>query len=286
MAWFQVDFMSQSLNRSVPFNVLLPADARFGMPQREERLFKTLYLLHGLSGDQTSWLTLANTAEYSQINDLAIVMPAGECSFYLDNERSGRLFSEFIGVELVDFTRRVFPLSRKREDTFIGGLSMGGYGALYNGFKHNDVFSRVIALSSAILLNHMESAPTEPSLRGVCLRFYEDLAGGDIEYIRKSDKNLEILAQRVMDGGRNLPDLYIACGYNDSLVYNNRNFSAFLDSIGYKHVYEEGAGTHDWAFWGAFLKRGLERLALATQAAQTPPFWVDAKDSSPNPVMP
>lgn len=286
MALFQTTFTSQSLKRAVSINVLIPVDTKFGMPQREERLFKTLYLLHGLSGDHTHWLTLANTTEYSQINDLAIVMPAGESSFYMDHEQSGKMYSEFIGRELIDFTRRAFPLSRKREDTFIGGLSMGGFGSLYNGLKYNDVFSHIIALSSAILVNHMESATADPGMRGVNLDYYEAIAGGKVDEIRKSDKNLELLAKRVLDQGKDVPDLYMACGYNDSLVYNNRKLSAYLSGIGYQHVYEEGAGTHDWAFWNVFLKRGIDRLGLAPTDISRPQFWIDAQSDSPNPVTP
>lgn len=49
-------------------------------------------------------------------------MPSGENRFYLDDEKSGELYGEFIGKELVEFTRKLFPLSDKREDTFIAGL--------------------------------------------------------------------------------------------------------------------------------------------------------------------
>lgn len=55
-------------------------------------------------------------------------MPSGENSFYIDDEEKGEYFGEYIGRELVDFTREMFPISQHRADTFIGGLSMGGYG--------------------------------------------------------------------------------------------------------------------------------------------------------------
>lgn len=64
-------------------------------------------------------------------------MPACENKFYVDNERSHEYYSRFIGEELVDMTRRLFPLSHQREDTFIAGLSMGGYGAIVNGLKYH-----------------------------------------------------------------------------------------------------------------------------------------------------
>ena len=288
MAWFQVHFISQSLKRTVSVNAFIPADPGVGAPQREEKLYKTLYLLHGYDGDHTHWMTNGRIKELSQHYELAVVMPSGENSFYVDIGRSGRLYSSFVGRELVEFTRRVFPLSRDRADTFIGGLSMGGYGALYNGLKYHDTFSHIIALSSGMLAEVAEAMSADPNRIGISRGYFEDLAGGDIRLLKESDKNLEVLAKQVLDRGGALPDLYIACGYNDVLVHSNRRFSQYLSSIGYPHVYEEGAGTHEWAFWNAFLPRGVDRLGLAP--AHTPKtetmYWVDAQSDSPNPVTP
>ena len=286
MAWLQISFSSSSLNRLVNANVLIPADSRLGMPIRDEKPFKTLYLLHGFTGDHTDWLTNTSLMEMSLLNNLAIVMPSGENSFYVDIEHSGRMYSEFIGRELVAFTRRILPLSHKREDTIIGGLSMGGYGALYNGLKHNDVFGHVIALSSALVVENATKSTYEPNQMGVHRGYFEDVFG-DLDKLLESDKNLEVLAKSVIESGCDLPDLYIACGYNDMLVYGNRMLSAYLKDIGFNHVYEESAGTHEWAFWNTFLKRALARLDLVPKMEPiTPPFWVDAEKDSPNPVVP
>ena len=286
MAWFQGIFASSSLKRQVSVNVLVPADMRLGMPRRSDKPFKTLYLLHGYTGDYSDWLTSSGIMEMSLMNDLAVVMPSGENAFYVDIERSGRLYSTFIGRELVEFTRSIFPLSHEREDTIIAGLSMGGYGALYNGLKHHDVFGHTIALSSALVVEGAKDMGDEPNPMGTSRGYFEETFG-DLDKLMETDKNLEVLAKQVFDKGKDLPDLYIACGYNDMLVYGNRKLSAYLNTIGFKHVYEEGAGTHEWAFWNTFLKRGLARLDLVPKAEpMQPPFWVDAEKDSPNPVTP
>ena len=285
MAWLQMDFASPSLNRLVSANVIIPADMRLGPQPVIDKPFKTLYLLHGYSGDWTDWITGTTLMEMAQLNNLAVVMPSGENSFYVDIERSGRLYSTFIARDLVDFTRKIFPLSHKREDTIIGGLSMGGYGALYNGLRHNDVFGHVIALSSALVVETAVTSTDEPNMMGTNRGYFEDVFG-DLGKVMESDKNLEVLAKEVKNSGSPLPDLYIACGYNDMLVYSNRKLSNYLNEIGYGHVYEEGAGTHDWVFWNSFLKRGLDRLNLAPEMeAMVPPFWVDASKDSPNPIV-
>ena len=285
MAWFQMNFASASLKRLVSANVIIPADMRLGPQPSMEKPFKTLYLLHGYTGDWNDWITGTNIMEMAQQNNLAVVMPSGENSFYVDIEHSGRLYSTFLAHDLVDFTRKIFPLSDKREDTIVGGLSMGGYGALYNGLKHSDVFGHIIALSSALVVENAVSSTDEPNMMGTNRGYFEDVFG-DLDKVMDSDKNLAVLAKQVLDRGNNTPNLYIACGYNDMLVYGNRKLSSKLNEMGYKHVYEEGAGTHDWTFWNNFLKRGLDYLNLVPDRVEiVPPFWVDAASDSPNPVI-
>jgi S-formylglutathione hydrolase FrmB len=93
----------------------------------------------------------------------------------------------------------------------------------------------------------------------------------------ETDFNLEHLAARILREGCVLPDLYIACGYNDTLVPENRTFSRHLESIGFPHVYEEGPGTHEWLFWNPYIKRGL-RHALQEEPAVLPNVFRIEKD--------
>lgn len=276
MAWLQVSFISTTLRRTVPLNVLIPAESPLGFPPKEEKPFKTLYLLHGYMGNYTDWLTNTKITEMSQMMNLAVVMPSGDNSFYVDMEQSGQLYSEFIGHELVEFTRKLLPLSNKREDTIIAGLSMGGYGAIHNGLKHNDVFGHIIALSSALVLNTALIATDEINMMGINKSYFESVFG-DLTCLMDSINNPEVLAKKVLDTGVNIPDLYFACGFNDMLVYDNRKFRDYLDSINFPYVYEEGPGTHEWAFWNTFLKKGLDRLFPMPKLDMKPPFWVDAE---------
>ena len=141
MAIIEVNFISKCLMRVVTFNAIIPVD-KFG-PQAEnaeQKPLKTLYLLHGIFGNYTDWVNGTRIQAWAEANDLAVIMPSGENRFYLDDEKSGELYGEFIGKELVEFTRKLFPLSDKREDTFIAGLSMGGYGAIRNGLKYAENF--------------------------------------------------------------------------------------------------------------------------------------------------
>ena len=146
MALIQCNFFSKALMRTVPIQVVLPTD-KFVGPQgiQPEGPFKTLYLLHGIMGNYTDWVSGTRVQSWAQDRNLAVVMPSGDNSFYVDNPKSSANYGTFIGKELVDFTRRTFPLSRKREDTFIGGLSMGGFGSIVNGLQNPETFGAVCA---------------------------------------------------------------------------------------------------------------------------------------------
>jgi S-formylglutathione hydrolase FrmB len=122
LALFRVSFFSACYQRLMRMNVLLPADTP--LPPggvRDWGPYKTLYLLHGFTGNCDNWLHNTMISEMSMQFNIAVVMPDGVNGFYVDQPRSGIRGSEFIGRELIDFTRRTFPLSDRREDTLIGG---------------------------------------------------------------------------------------------------------------------------------------------------------------------
>ena len=87
--------------------------------------FPTLYLLHGMTGSQVGWYGMETLWDLANQYSLAVVMPNGENSFYADSPLTGAFYSTFISRELVEFTRNTFPLSHRREETFIGGLFHG-----------------------------------------------------------------------------------------------------------------------------------------------------------------
>ena len=114
MAFIQVSFMSKTLMRTVPLQVILPVDKfTFGQPEREEKPFKTLYLLHGIFGNETDWVHGTRIQRWAEEKNLAVVMPAGENAFYVDQPSIGAMHGQFIGEELVEITIKMFPLAIK-----------------------------------------------------------------------------------------------------------------------------------------------------------------------------
>ena len=277
MAILKTSFFSQSLIREVQISVILPIDGMMGMPPRPERKFKTLYLLHGYSGANSDWLHNSKIVELAQMLDIAVVMPSGENSFYVDQISPTARYSTFIGEELVYVTRRMLPLSRERDDTFIAGLSMGGYGAIYNGLKHFKTFGHIIALSAALIGEEIKASDETPNNLGTNRAYFEAVFG-NLDDFDNTDKNVNLLAEQTLAAAKTagLPlDLYIACGWNDFLLLPNRDFIAHLKAIGFAHTYDEGAGTHDFAFWDEYLKKGITHILPLPVMDVKPPYWIE-----------
>lgn len=267
MALLQVNFMSQSLVRTVTMNVILPVDkiAFPGMPVKDPRPFKTLYLLHGIFGNYTDWVTGTKIQRWAEEKDLAVVMPSGENMFYVDQEASHNYYGELIGKELVEITRKMFPLSTRREDTFIAGLSMGGYGAIRNGLKYHDTFGCVAGLSSAMIVEGLTRRTNDHPMF-IERRDFAESIFGDLDAAVESDKNPEWLVKRLKEENASFPKMYLACGTEDSLLQPNRRFAELLKEAGVDVTYEEGPGGHEWDFWNTFIKKVLDWLPLEEES--------------------
>ena len=259
MALIQVNFISQALKRTVPIQVILPVDQHpLSTAELQDKPFKTLYLLHGIFGNHTDWVTNTRIQKWAEAKKLAVVMPAGDNAFYLDYPETGNLYGEFIGRELVEITRRMFPLSHRREDTFIGGLSMGGYGALRNGLKYHETFSHIAVLSGA--LHMLENTDISPVAK-------EYSCFGDLKEAAKSDKNPRVLLQMLQQKNRedpsvSFPRIYLSCGTEDVLFDANCVYRDLFQNYGVDLTWEALPGRHDWDFWDRIMPRVLDWLPL------------------------
>ena len=259
MALIQVNYVSNALQRTVPLQVILPVDKLTPDHQLPaEKKFKTLYLLHGFLGNYTDWVSGTRIQRWAEERDLCVVMPSGDNAFYVDRPETLNNYGRFIGEELVEITRRMFPLSRKREDTFIGGLSMGGYGAVRNGLKYHETFGSVISFSGVLQpFEALEKAPADYDTS------FEVGTFGDLKQAAVSDKNPTWLVH-ALAGKQNaaLPRVYIACGTEDMLLAHSRAFYELLKTKGFDVTYEEGPGDHDWDFWDTYIKKAIDWLPL------------------------
>ena len=217
------DFHSPVLRRNTHINVILPTPGEVGQPLPQN--LKVLYLLHGLHGDETSWLHFSNIERYAYDANIAVVIPGVGNSFY-QNMAHGEDFFTYVTEELYTFVQALFPVSKKREDTFIAGLSMGGYGALLHGLQNPARYSAIGAFSPGI---PDPGAPLDPH--------------------RVMREDLFQLTEDALRSNTTLPDLFLCIGDRDFLYQRvtkyhqafahrwNRSRYRYDDMPGYDHEF-------------------------------------------------
>ncbi|NLC43048.1 MAG: esterase family protein [Clostridiales bacterium] len=256
MAFIQCDFFSEVLGLSCSMNVILPQETsgQIGMDNRViSKKHPTLFLLHGLSDDHTIWMRRTSIERYVASLGLAVVMPAVHRSFYTDMAVGYRYWT-FISEELPAIARSFFPLSDKREDNFVAGLSMGGYGAFKMALSCPDKFAAGASLSGALDVANLASIRESGEIENIV---------GDWTKITGSNNDLFYLAEKVAESDDPKPKLFQCVGTEDYLYGDNIRFRDFVQSLGcFDYTYEEGPGNHTWDFWDENIKRVLEWLPL------------------------
>ncbi len=259
MAIGELVFGSKEMNRNVSFKFILPENifTQAGENPHYSRPAKTLYLLHGKGNYNDEWLAGSSIRDFAYIYNLAVFMPYGEDSFYLNQEHAKRNYSNYVGQELVEYTRKTFGLSDRREDTFVGGLSMGGFGALHTGLAFPETFSRIMALSSALIL-HGIAGKKEGHVDLFGDYWYYRSIFGDLDELMTSSNNPEQQIRNLKAEKRSIPEIFMACGTEDILLENNRQFVSFLRSQEVPAEYFESPGTHDFRFWNPYLEKAIQ----------------------------
>ncbi len=258
MALLHCNFWSEVLQLSCSMDVILPEPKRSpaGEILTPPRLYPTLYLLHGLSDDHTIWQRRTSIERYVAEMDLAVVMPAVDRSFYTDMAAGNRYWT-FISAELPALARALFPLSPAREDNFVAGLSMGGYGAFKLALSHPERFAAAASLSGAVNIAELRRVP-DPVWRAEFKRIF-----GSLRQLPGSRHDLLHLAEEVAASAwKEKLALFQWCGTEDFLYADNLIFRDHALALGLNLTYSEGPGGHTWDMWDAQIQRVLAWLPL------------------------
>lgn len=256
MAFCELRYHSDALGQAVSVNVVLPENAKtlIGMNTGAAKTYKTLYLLHGLSDDHTIWERRTSIERYATELGIAVVMPNGGRSWYTDMANGARYFT-FITEELPSVCRGFFRgMSDKREDTLIGGLSMGGYGAVKAALSYPERYAGCICLSGALDIATFKHHSIEEwrAIFGYDMKSALELAG--------SRHDVYTLAEANVKAGKPFPKLYMWCGDDDYLLANSIRFDKLLTDLGVEHKYEQSEGNHSWKWWDMHIQDGLKYL--------------------------
>ncbi len=265
----QCNFYAKTLGFCVNISVYIPGPRRshYANMSLDEiyspvKKYKTLYLLHGMYEDDSTWLRKSNIERYAEEKQIAVVMPSVQNSYYADMKYGPDYFT-YLTEELPRLVCNLFPLSDKREDTFIAGLSMGGYGACKAAFARPERYGAFASLSGAVdiegilqYIEHIEMSEEATEAKKLFTAVFGSLA----EY-KNSTADLFYQSEQLKDSGKSLPRAYIACGMDDKLCYPmNRKLTAHLSALGIPVTYEEGPGDHNWDFWDVYIKKVLDWL--------------------------
>ena len=262
---------SRSMPGCTQVNVILPVGMEYEDLIEPGVKFQTLWLTHGYGSNWTEWARLTCIEKLAMDHKFAVVMPDAANSFYCD-QPDGRKYYTYITEELPAFLRKYLPLSDKREDNFIAGFSMGGYGAAKIGFHHPEKYAAVGILSFGprdMVRDYREE--TDPDR----LRRYK-YTFGRVEDMPDSVNDLYQAFVRMRDSKAPMPLIYSACGTEDHVYAGFDEFRRFLKAIGAENdvIIEEGAGAHSWDFWDEYIAKFVDLLPLKNRN-----FWRKWYDS-------
>lgn len=249
MALIEFRMQSEILGRPYAMYALVP-DTGAGP-------FPVLYLLHGLLDDYTGWLRRTRIEMYVRDRPIIVVMPDGQRSFYANalgsepDPRGARYgdntrFMDHMTHEVIGNVERLLPVKRTRGGRAVGGLSMGGYGAMLLALTYPNHFASVHSHSGALLCG---TKPTEKEPADFRRVFGANAAGSNLD--------LFVLAHRCRENGK-LPRILLDCGTGDFLLDDNRQYHLFLQQIGVPHEYREYPGEHDWTYWDAHIASAID----------------------------
>ena len=247
MALIELKFYSQMLGMQTEAYVVIPQRFNKGEIGVEgggkDNAYKCLYLLHGLSDDHTIWLRRTSIERYAAKYGICVVMPCGARSFYTDMKYGMKYFS-YITEELPSVVNEFLRVSPRREDTYIAGLSMGGYGALKAALRRPDVYCAAAGLSSVADIKSLEFKDTFIPIFGE-------------EMVIPDEEDLFYLAEKT-NSNPDKPRVFMGVGTEDFLYEANVKLKEKFETLEYDYTYRQSSGSHNWEFWDEYIQYVLE----------------------------
>lgn len=257
------------------------------------RRFPVVYYLHGLSGSETDWVSkggidaAADSLFHAGTPEMIVVMPDGDDGWYttwvhplfyrtcadtVRNEAAQsycvayQRYDTYVARDVVEYVDAHYRTQADRTHRGVGGLSMGGYGAVMLALRFPDVFGAAASHSGVLSPLYSGTHPfvspryaaTVEEARpnsGPYFTRYLNYWGTDIERWRAADPTTA--AEEALRRRSRLPDIFIDCGIDDGFVDQNRAFHAELVRLGVRHDYMEWPGAHTWRYWSTHVRESL-----------------------------
>jgi S-formylglutathione hydrolase FrmB len=233
---------SESMDKSISNLVIIPDS--YGT-QKES--FSVLYLLHGAGGDHTNWLAKVPAIKsYADQYNMIIVCPNGDpTSWYFDSPVDESMkYETYLSEELIDAIDNKYHTLAEKSGRAITGLSMGGHGAFYLAFKHQDIWGAAGSMSGGVDIRPF------PNNWGLSERL-GDYAENKANWEEHTVVNLVYKLK-----GDNLK-LIFDCGTGDFFYEVNKRLHEKLLERNIPHEYTERPGKHNWDYWSNSIKYQL-----------------------------
>ncbi len=228
-----VEIRSDAMNKVRKCVVITP-----GKNKKSKELYPTVYLLHGFGGNYSNWVTkVPELQAYADDFKLIIVCPDGEFgSWYFDSPiDSSFRYETYISKELPAYIDANYPTIKDRRARAISGLSMGGHGGLFLGFRHANFFGACGSMSGALVIERIT--------RG----FQIDKRLGDTS--NKALYNQNSIMKQMESYPKDSLAIIMDTGTEDFIVEMSRAAHQKMLALKIPHDYTERPGKHDWAYW-------------------------------------
>jgi len=232
---------SKAMNKTIPNMVITPDN----YASSNERL-PVVYLLHGAGGNFKDWVSrVPLIKKYANDFNLIIVCPdGGVTSWYFDSPIDPTMkYETFVAKELIEAVDKNYKTIPTKEGRAITGLSMGGHGGLYLGFKNQEVFGAAGSMSGGVDIRPF------PNNWDIKKRL-----GNYPEHPENWEKNTVINLVHLLDGDLKI---IIDCGYDDFFFDDNKRLHEKLVERNIAHDYIERPGAHNWNYWANAIKYQL-----------------------------
>ena len=264
MATFQMNYLSTMLGMQTNFSVFFPsfepgkddAEKSIGELYPRGRKFPVLWLLHSDTGDDGEYLKYTNILRYAQKRGIAVVMPCGYNMMYSDDP-TGQKFLKLVTRELRVLCRSYFPFSDRREDNFIGGVSLGAYGALKAALFEPEQYAKAVLIDGGF-----EENMTDGFLHA--LRALDEKQGlvppSPLDDAPPEQMEPYAAAKKNAEEGVRLPKFLMAWGEESETAAYSRTGAEKLAALGYDVTQKAYAGMgRGWDLWDAALKDALSQ---------------------------
>lgn len=259
-----LEFNSKILGYTVKYSVYLPDDYDIS-----KRSYPVIYLLHGYSDDETSWIQFGEinrimdegikSGEYSPA---IIIMPDAKLSWYCNNPEKKDFWRDMFINEFMPTIEKNFRIKSKKEFRAITGISMGGFGALSVVLSYPDLFSICAPLSAALFTDEDIVNMTEVDYGRFQSFCGTDLKGKDRINLKWKEINPFDLIEKIPVQKINSIHFYFDCGDKDFLIKGNMLMHIKMQELKIGHEFRIKNGTHGWVYWRSAMPEVLKFISI------------------------